>query len=188
MDKGLVETATEMTDSEFSIRNLMCKLPTVAYPTRLIPSARGGPDWTLGVCDLTFTGEEMSVTLNEEWLNKQAQLSEAAKTKGFFERRAYKVQDAQVKWLREKFGTGLTVPFSEIGKVTGKKGMGMGAPNIKKEGTLVDHNVKFDFNAGEHFWSKSYFQFLVTEAEYASIGAYLVGKSVFTRRLDFQES
>ena len=167
------------------MRGLLCTIPTVAYPLRVLPSGRGS-DSVTGVCDLNLGEKEIVVSLSPEWLAKYSEASETAKTKGFFMRRAYKVQDSRVNWLREKVGNGMSIPYAEVGKVVGKKRKG--GPSVRKQGNLVEYDVRFDFNKGEHFWSESYVEFMLTAGEYAEIRGCLVANAALAGRADFLES
>ncbi len=139
----------------------------------------------LSVCDLRLDAEKMSVSLNREWLAKYAERSQAQKAGGLFERQASRVGDSEVKWLREKLGDGLSVPYSQIQKVAGKTRKG--GPKFKKQGNPVEYDVRFDFNKGEHFWSESYVEFMLTAGECAAIQEYITGEKELGGRVDFQQ-
>lgn len=141
----------------------------------------------MGVCDLNLADDNFSISVNQEWLAERAAASEAAKDKGYFDRRAQGLGDADVDWFTEKLGNGMTTSYDQVGKVSGKRWRGF--LNYKKQETPVDHKLRFDFSKQHHFWSGSeaYVEFWLTSSEYASITAFLVTKSALVDRMDLQD-
>lgn len=172
-----------MSGGEVSLKGLMCQVPTSVSPLNTLPLSN---DFLIGVCNLTLDAEKISVSVDPEWLAKFSERSEAQKKGGFFTRRASKVADSRVNWFKEKLGGRVSVPYSQIGKVVGKKWKSPG-PSFKKLGNPVEYMVRFNFNEGDHFWSKSYVEFMLTAGEYATIVGCLRIKPGLAGRADFQE-